>query len=117
MKTLALLSILCFGLMTDIVQAQEPPIIRKLLLVHDCAHVSIVLPRLQEVYQEEPFAMGRAAVVLPQTNQIVDGILLMHVNRETFSYTISILFEDDMLCMLTAGDEFRPAFGEPKTQL
>ena len=109
MKTLALLSLLCFGLM-NVAQAQQESDIKVLTLAHDCAPASRVMSYLEEEYGEKPFALGRASVVLKSTSDPVTGILLMNVNPETLTFTINILFpEDKMVCMLTAGDNFRPA--------
>jgi hypothetical protein len=83
-----------------------------LTLAHDCGPAGRVLPFLKEQYGEEPFALGRAGVALAPGGEPIEGILLMNVNPKTLTYTINILFpEDKMVCMLVAGDKFRPANG------
>ena len=83
-----------------------------LTLAHDCGPAERVLPFLKEQYGEEPFALGRAGVALAPGGEPIEGILLMNVNPTTLTYTINILFpEDKMVCMLVAGDKFRPANG------
>jgi|TARA_B110000503_G_scaffold92657_1_gene139692 hypothetical protein len=94
------------------VYAQQTPDIKKLTLVHDCGPAGRVLPFLQEKYGEEPFAFGSAGVALAPGGEPIEGVLLMNVNPKTLTYTINILFpKDRMVCMLVAGDEFRPATG------
>ena len=90
-------------------QESDTPI---LTLAHDCGPAGRVLPFLKEKYGEEPFALGRAGVALAPGGEPIEGILLMNVNPTTLTYTINILFpEDKMVCMLVAGDKFRPANG------
>ena len=90
--------------------AQQTPDIKKLTLVHDCGLAERVLPFLQKKYGEEPFAFGKAGVALAPGGEPIEGVLLMNVNPKTLTYTINILFpKDKMVCMLVAGNEFRPA--------
>tara|TARA_B110000503_G_scaffold121966_1_gene186058 strand:- start:70 stop:405 length:336 start_codon:yes stop_codon:yes gene_type:complete len=89
--------------------AQESDILI-LTLAHDCGPAERVLPFLREKYGEEPFALGRAGVTLAPGGEAIEGTLLMNVNPKSLTYTINILFpKDKMVCMLVAGDKFRPA--------
>jgi len=105
------LAILALGLalVYTPVSAQESDI-QILTLAHDCAPAERVLPYLREQFGEEPFALGKASVALAPDGQEAEGILIINVNPKTLTYTINILFlEEGMVCMLTAGDKFRPA--------
>jgi len=115
MTKLAIL-ILGLALAYTPVHSQESDI-QVLTLINDCAPAERVLPHLEKEFGERPFAFGRAGVKLPSGDE-VQGILLMNVNVDTRTYTINILFEeDDMVCMLTAGDKFQPAIQTPRINL
>jgi hypothetical protein len=112
MKTLALILFVIMGLTTSI-HAQESNKTLVLTLAHDCAPANQVLPYLEEKFGEIAFAMGRAGVILANNGKEAEGILLMNVNPNTLTYTVNILFEEDQIvCMLTAGDKFQPAFDQ-----
>ena len=104
------LAILALGLALAYTPAHsEQSDVQILTLEHDCAPAARVLPHLEEEFGERPFALGRAGVKLPEGKE-AEGLLVMSVNPGTRSYTINILFEDDdIICMLTAGDKFQPA--------
>jgi hypothetical protein len=105
------LALIILSLLAVPVNAQESDV-KILTLAHDCGPAGRVLPFLKEKYGEEPFALGRAGVALAPGGEPIQGILLMNVNPKTLTYTINILFpEDKMVCMLVAGDKFRPANG------
>jgi hypothetical protein len=93
------------------VYAQGTEQVLNLNLAHDCASAEQVLPSLKEQYGETPFAVGRASVTVAKENREVQGTLWMSVNPKSRTYTINILFEEDgIVCMLTSGDKFQPAF-------
>ena len=98
------------------VQAKEtnPKVIA---LVHECAPIDTALPFLMEEYNERPFALGTAYVTLADGRE-AEGVLLLTVNPKEKTYTVNIVFEqDEMMCMLTSGDEFQPADLKPKLSL
>ena len=112
------LAILALGLALAYtpVQAQqsEPQV---LTLEHACGPVDRVLPYLRDKYGEQPFALGSAMVELPGDG-LAEGVLLITVNPETKSYTINVVFEEDnIVCMLTSGQDFSPANLRPKITL
>ena len=89
--------------------AQEDIEVKKLLLAHDCAPIEQIVPRLRDLYGERPFALGVAVVTLSDGRPL-EGVLMLTVNAETRTYTVNIIFEEDeMLCMLTSGEDFQPA--------
>jgi hypothetical protein len=114
------LAIFILGLMLSYapVHAQTTNKVLSLNLAHDCAPSNQVLPFLEEKFGETAFAMGRASVIIANNGKEVQGLLLMNVNPKTLTYTINIFFEEeDIICMLTAGDRFQPAFGQSKGNL
>lgn len=89
--------------------AQEDSEVKKLLLAHDCAPIERISPLLREQFGERPFALGIAVVTLPDGRPL-EGVLMLTVNAETRTYTVNIMFvEDEMMCMLTSGEDFQPA--------
>ena len=89
--------------------AQEDYEVKTLTLAHDCAPTKQIIPQLREQYGERPFALGIAVVTLPDGRPL-EGVLMLTVNPESRSYTVNIMFvEDEMMCMLTSGDDFQPA--------
>jgi hypothetical protein len=114
------LAIFTLGLMLAFVsvQAQQSNKVVTLALAHECAPANQVLPFLKEKFGEEPFALGRASVTVANNGKIVEGVLLMSANPKTLTYTINILFEEeDMICMLAAGDNFQPAYKQSNNSL
>lgn len=108
MKWLAT-TFLCLLTIASTATAQEETTVKKLQLVHDCAPAKNILPLLRDQFGERPFALGSATVTIPD-GRVAEGVLMLTVNAETKTYTVNILFvEDEMMCMLTAGENFQPA--------
>ena len=105
------LAILALGLALAYtpVQAQQDSKPKVLALTADCGPIDKVLPFLTEEYGERPFALGSAIITLGDENQ-ANGVLLITVNPKELTYTVNIVFEEDeMMCLLTTGDNFKPA--------
>lgn len=82
---------------------------KSLYTVGACAKSDIADRSLLEAYGETPFALGSAIVEVPKYGT-AEGVLIITVNPKTRTYTINIYFEDDdMVCMLTSGENFSPA--------
>jgi hypothetical protein len=110
------LAILILGLTLAFAPARASEI-KTLALAHDCGPISVVMPVLRDKYGEQPFALGTAYVTLPD-DRTLEGVLLLSVNPQSRSYTVNIVFEEDeMMCMLTSGEEFSPADLKPRLSL
>ena len=95
-------------------QESEP---KNLYTVSACATIDTASDSLEKKYGEQPFALGKAYAEVPEYGTI-EGVLIITVNPKTRTYTINMVFEeDDMVCMILSGSNFKPAGGKPETSL
>jgi hypothetical protein len=76
--------------------------------VHRCTQKSnLYMTYLREQHGETPLFLGDSSI-MQREFQVDQGRLGFFVNQKTGTYTVTIMFEDGVICEITVGENFTP---------
>ena len=96
------------------------PKAKKVLVLYtasQCGPVNEIANMLTQKYGEIPFAVGQGLVTLAQNGQITPTSLVLTVNPETKTFTVSAVLPDMNTCLVISGNSFAPAMLKKKKKI
>ena len=118
MKTLALT--IALAACSPVAAQNIPTSPKNLDLTAPCNTMAYVFD-LMDKHDEEPFFTGTGTVQGSQhnghLNQLYPGGLQVWANLDKQTYSITIMFPDGMICLLTSGQNFQTYSGEHPNDL
>ena len=85
-----------------------------LFLAAQCGPVEIVSNKLKDKHGEVPFAIGNGMVILAQNGKPLPTQMVLTVNPETMTFTVSAVLPDMNTCLVISGNSFAPAMLKKK---
>ena len=85
----------------------------RMFSVSNCDSKEIVYEFLSGEYEEVPFATGPGAIQRPD-GAFAQGMYMIWANPQTMSFSITIEFDDDIVCIMGMGGDLAPASRGPK---
>ena len=89
--------------------------------VADCMPGPEFRQYLVQNFGHEPLLLGRGFVVVVQddgTEAVADGVMFLTANLDTETWSVSIAFQDGMICNVISGLELQPmTYSLPGTPL
>jgi len=85
-----------------------------LFLAAQCGPVEIVSNKLKDIHGEVPFAIGNGMVILAQNGEPIPTQMVLTVNPETMTFTVSAVLPDMNTCLVISGNSFAPAMLKKK---
>jgi hypothetical protein len=88
-----------------------------LFLAAQCGPVEIVSNKLKDIHGEVPFAIGNGMVILAQNGEPIPTQMVLTVNPETMTFTVSAVLPDMNTCLVISGNSFAPAMLKKKKKI